>query len=188
MREDPPGKRIVPLALGLGMIAVVVAAGLSPNAVATTAPAGCAYNQCPAGTSIPWWAIGAIVVLVLVGLIAAVLLFRRRRPPAAAAPVQPWQEPTEGPPSGATGGPPSGATGVPPPYLETPEDVSQGPPPVPIQKTAVPPPPPAGEEPEPDIDSLMAELDKISGEILKRAPKQPPGEKTETGSDEESST
>jgi hypothetical protein len=25
--------------------------------------------------------------------------------------------------------------------------------------------------PEPDIDSLMAELDKISGEILKKAPK-----------------
>ena len=30
----------------------------------------------------------------------------------------------------------------------------------------------AGAESEPDIDSLMAELDKISGEILKRTPKK----------------
>jgi len=35
---------------------------------------------------------------------------------------------------------------------------------------------------EPDIDSLMSELDKISGEILKRQPKKgapPPAESTE---------
>ncbi|HTT17112.1 MAG TPA: hypothetical protein VMH49_07155, partial [Thermoplasmata archaeon] len=33
----------------------------------------------------------------------------------------------------------------------------------------------AGEEAEPDIDSLMAELEKISGEILKKSPKKRTG-------------
>jgi hypothetical protein len=37
----------------------------------------------------------------------------------------------------------------------------------------VPLPPP--EEAEPDIDSLMAELEKISGEILKQKPKRKNG-------------
>jgi hypothetical protein len=42
-------------------------------------------------------------------------------------------------------------------------------------------------EAEPDIDSLMAELDKISGEILKRAPKKGAEKPPETKSDDESS-
>jgi len=192
MREDPPGKRIVPLGLGLAMLAVIVAAGLSPGVVATSESAGCAYNQCPAGTSVPWWAIGAIVALVLVGLIAAVLLLRRRRPggpgPTAAeagAVAQPPSGATGLPPSGATGQPPSGAAVPPPPYLETPEDVATPPPPLPAPPPAPPAAPPAGAEAEPDIDSLMAELDKISGEILKRAPKRTGTEKTDTEGDED---
>jgi hypothetical protein len=57
-------------------------------------------------------------------------------------------------------------------YVETPEDVGSAPP-----TLGTPPGAPAAAsgakpEAEPDIDSLMAELDKISGEILKRTPKK----------------
>ncbi len=42
----------------------------------------------------------------------------------------------------------------------------------------------AGESAEPDIDSLMAELDRISGEILKRAPKKGTAPATEPTEEE----
>ncbi len=45
--------------------------------------------------------------------------------------------------------------------------------PTPAVAAAPPPPPaPAAEEAEPDIDTLMAELEKISGDILKQKPKK----------------
>ncbi|MGC2790146.1 MAG: hypothetical protein WA547_08895, partial [Thermoplasmata archaeon] len=79
-----------------------------------------------------------------------------------------------------------------PPYLETADDVAGMPPPAPTPAPAVPAAvvvaggaavgagagAVAADADEPDIDSLMAELDKISGEILKRpknaAAKKPP--------------
>ena len=192
--------RIVPVAIGLAMVAVIVAAGLSPQTGAVPAQGNCEYNQCVAGTGLQWWVFAAIAILIVAALAAALVLLRRRRPPppAAAGPA----EVSGGPTAGAMGGsaPPPGAvpayleSGQPPTtapdYLETPEDVGRT---LPVPSTTVPPKPPAAAvaaggaaagavaaapaaEGEPDIDSLMAELDKISGEILKR-PKNAPEKK-----------
>jgi hypothetical protein len=59
-------------------------------------------------------------------------------------------------------------------YVETPEDVSAAPPSEAVAGVAAGGA--AAAATEPDIDSLMAELDKISGEILTRGtpPKKPP--------------
>ena len=181
MDPPPKGRPVIPLAFGLGMLAVLVAAALTPNVGAAPAQSYCQYNQCIAGTGVPWWALAAIAVIIVAVLGAALLLMRRGRRPGS-APVQPYQ----GPPGGASGGPsgPAGPAAT-PAYVETPEDVGTAPPPL----TG---PPAAGAAAgatagaaaggataakaagEPDIDSLMAELDKISTEILKR-PKTPPG-------------
>jgi hypothetical protein len=189
MSSNTRTTRIVPIALGVAMVAIIVAAGLAPNTGAIPATSNCQYGSCPANTAFPWWAIAAIVIVVVAALAAALVLLRRRRPPTAAAP----------PPSGSTG-PTPGATGAPPPpppaaapaYLETPEDVGRGLPSVAPKPSPTVPPTAvaaaggagaagaaAGAEGEPDIDSLMAELDKISGEILKR-PKSPADKKPPT--------
>lgn len=177
----PTSRRIVPAALGAAMLAVVIAAALAPNTGLAAAQSNCTYGQCPSSSnSVPIWewaTIGAVVVLAaLVGLF--MLMRRRRGPPppgggaVAAGPV---------PPSGAAGpsavpepfseAPMPPTPGSPAPYLETDEDVGTAPPTLGTPSSA------GGaaagrSETEPDIDSLMAELDKISGEILKRTPKK----------------
>lgn len=180
------GRRIVPVALGAAMLAVVIAAAISPNLGAVPAQTNNQYGQGGSSGLSPWL-VGGIVAAVVVAALALAFLFlrRRRRPPATpTAPVQPWQGgpgPAAAPPVPPT---PPPAAPLPPPaapaYLETPEDVGQAPPTIPPAKGAAA----AGTaaEAEPDIDSLMAELDKISGEILKRAPKKgapPPTEPAE---------
>jgi hypothetical protein len=185
-------RRIVPLVLGLGMLAVVVAAGLSPNTGVVAAASNCTYGQCPSsGNSVPTWEIATIGAVIVLALLAGlfILMRRRRRPPTTAAPAG-GQGPT--PPVGAAAPPSNGpeemagpASAIPAAtYVETPEDVGSAPP-----TLGTPPGAPAAAgakaEAEPDIDSLMAELDKISGEILKRTPKKaagPPGE--EAGAEE----
>jgi hypothetical protein len=184
MALNPRTSRIVPIALGVAMLAVIVAAGLSPQTGAVSAQGNCEYNQCVAGTGLQWWVFAAIAILIVAALAAALVLLRRRRPPP----------PSGVPAAGAAGGPTVGAMGgtSPPPapapeYMEMPEDVGMtlpaaasatvagAPPPPPT----APPPPPPGAAGEQDIDSLMAELDKISGEILKRpkgGDKPPPPE------------
>jgi hypothetical protein len=155
------------------MLGTVVAAGLSPTLGSVAAQTNCQYSECPSGsgTPFPWWIVVVIVVAVLAVLIA--LLMLRRRPPAAPAnPPEPWQ-----PPPGASGGGPiapsvapvAGAGVVAAPYMETSEDVGQALPAVAAGAAAGGAAgAAAGDQ---DIDSLMAELDKISGEILKKAPK-----------------
>lgn len=193
MAWNPRTSRIVPVALGVAMVALIVATASAPNVGAVPAQSSCEYNQCVGNTGLPWWVFAAIAILIVAALAAALVLLRRRRRP---------------PPSGLTpytaaGGPAAGAMGrgptAPPPggpnYIESPEDVGATLPNVP------PPPPPTGgvatgvvagaavgagagavaaDAEEPDIDSLMAELDKISGEILKRpknvAEKKPPSD------------
>lgn len=170
------------------MLAVVVAAAFAPNTGVVQAQTNSGYPA-PSVTPVsPYVYLGIAAGVIVAGLLVALLVLsrRRRKPPTAeGAPVQPWQEGPPGPAGGPPGAPPAAA----PAYLETPEDVGHPPPVVPAAK---PPPPsvpagaaaPAAGEGEPDIDSLMAELDKISGEILKRAPKKgapPPPE--ETGED-----
>ncbi len=170
------------------MLGVVIAAAMAPNFGAASAQTSTPYqvpSKAPSGLSVYDW-LGIAAILIIAALLAAVFLLRRRRrqpPTTGPPPVQPWHE--GGPPSGAGGPAPPAPPAAAPAYLETPEDVGHG----------LPVVPPAGAgaaaggaaagagaaaaEGEPDIDSLMAELDKISSEILKRAPKkgkEPPSE------------
>ncbi|MCI4344119.1 MAG: hypothetical protein L3J87_00635 [Thermoplasmata archaeon] len=161
----------MPLALGLGMLGIIIAAALSPNTGATPAQSSCPYGVCPnASNGIASWEIALVVIVLLAAALLAVLLLRRRGrggPPAEA--------PSGAMDMGGPGGP--GMTPLEPPisapYVEMPEDVGAPPPEAPPP----PPTPPPAAEGEGDIDSLLKELDTISGEILKRgAPgkKEPP--------------
>ncbi len=180
-------RRIVPAALGTAMLAILVAAALSPNTGAIPAQSNCTYGTCPSSTTpFPWWIVALVVALVVVALVALLVVMRRRRPPTSGSSMTPWSGGTS-PPPGANPptGPPSAApAAASPAYLETAEDVGHAPPAVSVPTVAAG----AGAgaaagagagaaagEGEPDIDSLMAELDKISGEILKRAPKKGSG-------------
>ena len=222
---DRRRRAIVPLSLGLALLGVVVAAGLSPNSGIVTASSNCTYGQCVSSQSFPLWAISASIAAVVIALLLALLLIRRRRRPgqppsewqgpgagpgastgpggpgqppvggmAAAAAVTPTPEPTpsaEAPPvwhEGTSSAPEEVAPEAPPPpppvppstpeYLEGPTPEEAPPAVVPAPEPAPLAPPaakPAPEEAEPDIDSLMAELEKISGEILKQKPKKKNG-------------
>ncbi|MGA8303118.1 MAG: hypothetical protein WB873_05410, partial [Thermoplasmata archaeon] len=81
--------RIVPVGLGLAMLAVIVAAGLSPGTGAVPAQSNCQYNQCVAGTGLPWWVFAAIAIIIVAALAAALVLLRRRRtpPPTSTGPA-----------------------------------------------------------------------------------------------------
>ncbi|MGA9839562.1 MAG: hypothetical protein WBS16_03895, partial [Thermoplasmata archaeon] len=101
MAPNPRTTRIVPVALGVAMVAIIVAAGLAPQTGAIPAQSSCQYGNCPAGTGLPWWVFAAIAILVVAALAAALVLLRRRRTP-----------PSGGPPTqGAMGGPAAGAAG-----------------------------------------------------------------------------
>jgi hypothetical protein len=152
------------------MLAVILAAGLFPNAGTVQAQASCPYGGCsPSTSSIPVWEYVSILVAIAAGAIVALLfVMRRRRPPRATTTVTPWV----GPPAGAAPAGPGPAAPVTPPYIETPEDVGHAPPSVAPGVAAPAAGAAAGAESGSDIDSLMAELDKISTEILKKAPKK----------------
>jgi len=162
------------------MLVVVLAAGLFPNAGTVSAQtSSCPYGVCPSSSSaVPAWEYVSILVVVAAAVIIGLLLVLRRRRPPPALQVAP----------GAAGG--VGPSGPLPPYLETPEDVGHPPPSVAppagagaAGAAAAPP----GVEEGADIDALMAELDKISADIIKRSPRKeraakPPPE--EPGEDE----
>ncbi len=96
-------RAIVHLSLGLGMLAVVVAAGLSPNAGIVQASSNCTYGSCPSSSPFPLWGIASAIAAVLVALLLAFLLIRRRRRPGQ--PPSEWQGP------GTAGGTPPAAVG-----------------------------------------------------------------------------
>ena len=148
------------------MLAVILAAGLFPNAGTVQAQSTCPYGNCNTSpSSVPVWEYVSILVAIAAGAIVALLFIMRRRRPPRATTVTPWA----GPPTAA--GAPAAPT---PPYIETPEDVGHAPPSVPPSgaPAGAAAGAAAGAESESDIDSLMAELDKISTEILKKAPKK----------------
>jgi hypothetical protein len=183
---------LVPAGLGFGMLAVVVAAALTPATGAVPADTSCPYGVCPAPSNmlLPW-EIALGVLLVVAAVLVALILMRRRGRRGGPGPVEPWSGDGGEPPAGAGGpSPPSGAmapaaagavaAAAPATYLETPEDVGAPPPPVPPTPSAAP----GGEgTSESDIDSLMKELDKISNEILKRG-----GPKAGKATDEEAAS
>ncbi len=163
------------------MLGIVIAAALSPNFGTVSAQTSTPYSQPTSSSGLsPYVYLGIAAVIIIAALIVALAILsrRRRQPPAAgaagaAAGVQPWDE-GGGPPPGAGGAAPPAPPSAAPAYLETPEDVG-APTPVPTMGAGAAAGAAAGAgaaEGEPDIDSLMAELDKISGEILKRAPKK----------------
>jgi hypothetical protein len=189
MARTSRGGSLVPLVLGLAMLAAVVLAGLMPNTGIVQAQSNSPYSQTSTSGLSPWVYLGVAAVVIVAGLLLALFLLRRRRPPSATAPpVQVWQGS-----SGAGGRPDSPSAPPPPPatapaYLESPEDVGHALPPAPATMGAA-----AGAgttagagtgEAGPDIDSLMSELDKISSEILKRGPRSGAA-RTGTGTDAE---
>jgi hypothetical protein len=173
------------------MLSVVVAAALAPNTGVVQAQTSSPYGQPSSSGLSPYVYLGIAAVVIVAALLLALLMLsrRRRRPPAAVPPtIQAWQEgPT--PPPGSAPPPPAAPPAAAPAYLETPEDVGHAPPAVPVTKAeaaaaVAAPVAPAAAEGEPDIDSLMAELDKISSEILKRAPKKGAQKPPETPEEE----
>ncbi|MCI4334295.1 MAG: hypothetical protein L3K04_01475 [Thermoplasmata archaeon] len=178
-------RRVLPGLLAAGMLAVLLTLALAPATGAVRADSSCQYGNCSSPSNgVPVWAWGAVGgLLFLIILLMAVLVFRHRRrgssPPSTAVPPDAGVAATMGPEDGGPEAPydamgPAGAAAVPaaaPAYLETEDDVAA--PPTVMPSAAVPTPPPAagvgGEEP--NIDSLMDELDRISGEILKKEPK-----------------
>jgi hypothetical protein len=175
----------VPILLGAGMLGTVIAAGVAPAIGAVTAQANCQYGACPStgGSSpFPWWIVAVVLAIVVVAALVGLMLFRRRPPTAPTAP-EAWEPPAGAssgvgptPPStapvaaAAVGGAAVGGIAATPNanYVETADDVGQS---LPAVGAGAAVGGAAAAEAEPDIDSLMAELDKISGEILKKAPK-----------------
>jgi hypothetical protein len=181
------------------VIAGVVLLALVPNSGAIPASSACTYGSCPASTPstpISWYILLGALIIVAAAL-AILLLMRRRRSSTPPGSVEPWSGPTEG--AAIAGGAAAGgatmptdaglsppvAGGAAPAYLETDSDVAQPLPEVP-EGAAGGAAGAAAAEGGGDIDSLMQELDKISGEILQRGkPKTPPANAGDTAEEGE---
>ncbi|MFZ0946402.1 MAG: hypothetical protein WAN54_21105, partial [Syntrophobacteraceae bacterium] len=128
-----------------------------------------AFTVTTSSSSSSWWVYLAIALAVIVVvLLASLLVLRRRRPPAAAEP------PEEPSPKGVTpstgGGPPAAV----PAYIETPKDVGLAPPVIAAAVSggeAAAATAPVTTDAESDMAALMAELDKIGSEVVKKSPK-----------------
>lgn len=168
------GRPLVPVLLAGAMLALVIVAAFTPDIGAIPTQTSCSYGVCPStGTSSTTY---LILVLLLLLVIAAIvlLLIRRRRgggtpPGPAGGPMSEWSGPAEGEVGAA-----AGAAA----YTESPEDVGAAPLISELPESdagiagagvAAGAAGAAAAAPEADIDSLMQELDKISGEILKRS-------------------
>ncbi len=177
--------RVVPVLLGLAMLAVIIAAALSPSAGLVKAQTNTQYGS---GGSTPdntltYTLIALLAVIVAVAALLLAVVVRRRRRGGGPQTMSTWEggtgpePPTEGsgPEMGVAMAPPTGAaeyyegTSPPPPPSggAAPDWVEERPPPPlpPAAGAATAEEIPAG---EPDIDRLMAELDQISDDILKK--------------------
>jgi hypothetical protein len=151
----------------------------APETQTSTATSAVTVTTPSSSSSSSWPYLGIALAVIVIVLLATLLVLRRRRPPAAAK--TPQEHSQEEPTSPTEIGPPLGA----PAYIETPEDTGQAPPvitPAPATVATIPTPPPAAgttaptpapivTDPESDIAALMAELDKIGSEVVKKAPK-----------------
>jgi hypothetical protein len=183
-------RRVLPAAVVAALLAVIVATSLAPVTGALPAQSTCQYGNCSSpSNSTPLWAWAAVggFIILIAALIALLLIRNRRRgggaSGASAVPPDAGVAATEAPV--ALGGAAVAAAAV-PAYVETEDDVGAPPTvmPSPTPGVEVPEPPPGSEEP--NIDSLMDELDRISGEILKKDPKAkggspPPADPTGPG-------
>jgi hypothetical protein len=166
------------LALAVAMFSVVALAAFGPATGVVAASSSCTYGTCTdSGPGPLTYALGIILAAIIL-LIAAAVIFQRRRgsqPPSGG--VAAWSGGAT--PPGASGPAESPAAGETAPYMESAEDVGTMGGGVAIAGGAAAAGAAAGaaasEEAPGDIDSLMGELDRISGEILQRGPgKKPP--------------
>ena len=198
-------RRALPSLLAVGMLLLLLAVALAPETGALPAQSDCQYGNCStASNTTPLWAWAAVglFLLLLVALVAILLVRHRRRggggassmpPPEAAYSPQggtpPASTESAAVPAAAVAAPAAAGAAAAPAYLETEDDVSAPPT---VMPAAVPPPTPAAAAPEggeePNIDSLMDELDRISGEILKKEPKgkSPPSPPADSSTGESS--
>lgn len=160
-----------------------------PTSVTSTNTSAITVRAATTGTSPSsslsiWPYVGVVLFLVGVVALAAFSLRRRRRGRAAAhLPVQPWT-PGPTPPSGPAGGEPGLSDSLGPIELAS---SAAARPVVTVAPSAAPPAPVPGEsEPAPegpiDIGSVLEEIDRISADLVRRAPgkekDQPPEQKT----------
>ncbi len=180
--------RVVPVLLGLAMLAVIIAAALSPNAGLVKAQTNTQYGSGGSNTdnTLTYTLIGLLAVIVAVAALLLAVVVRRRRRGGGPQTMSTWQggtgpsgpeQPAEGfgPEMGVAMAPPTGAaeyyegTSPRPPPSEGagPDWEEERPPPSmpPAAGAATAEEIPAG---EPDIDRLMAELDQISDDILRK--------------------
>ncbi len=148
---------VAPAVLGLAMLGVIVAAVVAPASGAVQATSSCQYGDCQTSTApFPW--IYVIVPVVAILVIAGAVLYLRMRGGGGSA----------GGGSGTGGGAPE------PSALDdraastdgTKEAPPEAGPTEPYDESAPEPPSggaPAAPAPSDDIDSLMDELDKLSG-------------------------
>jgi hypothetical protein len=164
----------------------------SPATVTSGPSGGVAVTAAPAAGFNWFWVYLLIAVVVLVAILAILLARRRRAAPAAPAPIAEWDEGPEGAPSSAPSSAPSTTPPVSPapvplprpgrpsstssPSRPSPAPAPTPAGPIPPKGATAPPEPPApsatanppgAQEPLPEIDALMAELDRISGDISK---------------------
>jgi hypothetical protein len=215
--SHPPSRvrRWVPPLLGSILLALVGAAVVLPNSSAFAAQTTCQYGVCQTtgGTLDPTARVVLGVIVVVAIALVALLFLRRRRggappeaegasgPSAAALGYPAGSAAAEGAPEGPAF--PEAAPGLEEaaPYVESPHDVGV-PPPAAEPGSSVPPALGTEEaeaaeaaaagmavpDDEGDIDKLMAELDRISGEIASkkaalggRKPPAPPPPEYEEG-------
>jgi hypothetical protein len=136
-----------------------------------TTPVTVTSPSSPSSSSSNWTYVGILVgVLVAAVLVALAVVLRRRRPRAGAVPST--QVEPAGPAFPASGGPVP-ATPV---YLEAAKDVGQAPldviPSATVGARAATLEAPVGAGAESDFAELLAELDKLSGEVRKKSPKE----------------
>jgi ABC-type transport system involved in cytochrome c biogenesis permease subunit len=83
------GRLVVPFSLAVALLAIVVIAGLAPNATRGSVESSCTYGQCPASQAFPVWAVTTALAVVVVALLLALLFLRRRRRPGSPAEPSP---------------------------------------------------------------------------------------------------
>jgi hypothetical protein len=197
MAVQKNGHPLVPIILGSAMLVVVLAAALTPNFGSVAAQSSCPYGNCTSGSgsAFPWtWLFVGLAIIIAAIILALLLISRRRRnPPTSTQPWVPGGAGSTGGAPGAPGSPPSTGTagvgaagGASPAYVETASDVGTVPATAAVVGAGAAGGAAAGYAEGSaagggDIDSLMAELEKISGEILKKgqSPKKPNGDSTE---------
>jgi hypothetical protein len=176
------GHKLIPFALGSTMLFVILTAALTPDFGTVAAQSSCPYGNCTSGSgsSFPWISVFVALAVILAAIILALLaIYYRRRTPPPPQPAGPAVAGgTEG---GSTPPPPAGTNGTEeaasssPTYAEAARyfgitgsgvEAVQTRNPISWMGTSAHAHGPTDVGAE--LDSIMAEIEQISGEILKR--------------------